>query len=83
LRSGHIRSAEDLKDIERSALDELKVRIRASFPGVSFRMTLFGSRATGDADPESDTDVLIELDKQNIFPFRKSGGSGALPGRFL
>ena len=61
-----MRSIESLTTRERSALDDLKARIGASFPGVSFRMTLFGSRARGDAEPDSDTDVLVELDKPDI-----------------
>lgn len=30
------------------------------------RLTLFGSRARGDADPESDMDVLVEIDADEL-----------------
>ena len=35
-------------------------------PGMSTRMTLFGSRARGDAEPDSDMDVLLELDVERF-----------------
>jgi predicted nucleotidyltransferase len=36
--------------------------LRAAAPDLGFRLTLFGSRARGDAEPESDVDLLVELD---------------------
>ena len=62
----HTRSIENLPEKERLALDELKLRIGREFPGHSFRLTLFGSKARGDAEPDSDTDVLVEMDMPQI-----------------
>jgi len=56
-----MRSIEDLPEKERLALEELKSGIRLAFPGCSFQTTLFGSKARGDAEPDSDMDVLVEL----------------------
>ena len=51
--------------------DELVSRLRALRPlfereGVT-RMTLFGSRARGDNRPDSDVDVIIEVDPDHVF----------------
>ncbi len=51
---------ERLKDNERSALVELKKRLALDFAIVEVK--LFGSKARGDSDRESDIDVLIVLD---------------------
>jgi predicted nucleotidyltransferase len=61
-----MRSFETLSQDERKALEQLKTRLAQEFPGWGFRMTLFGSRARGDAEPDSDMDVLLELDTEKI-----------------
>jgi predicted nucleotidyltransferase len=49
-----------LSDGEKTALAELKDALRRSFRLVELR--LFGSKARGDACPESDMDVLVVLE---------------------
>lgn len=56
----------ELPERERTLLCELRSRIQEEFPNWSFRMTLFGSRARGDAKPDSDMDVLVEIDSDCI-----------------
>jgi predicted nucleotidyltransferase len=64
-----MKSLEQLSREERLVLEELRSRIHQEFPGYSLRMTLFGSRARGEAEPDSDMDVLIELEVPQIsFP---------------
>jgi len=48
-----------LSEKEKRALIKLVAELKASWPGV--RIKLFGSKATGKADNESDLDVLILL----------------------
>ncbi len=46
-----------------SILDELRQGLHALYGDDLFSLVLFGSQARGDADPESDVDVLVVLDK--------------------
>jgi len=46
--------------IEKAAMDQLKLLISERLP--LRQMVLFGSRARGDADPDSDFDVLVVID---------------------
>lgn len=61
-----MRTVKDLPETERGVLGELRKRIQQEFPDWSFRMTLFGSRARGDAEPDSDMDVLLEVDVEHV-----------------
>lgn len=49
-----------LKENEKNALRELKSRLLEKFPDAE--ITLFGSKARGDFEEESDIDLLILLD---------------------
>ena len=48
---------------ERDALDELTAWVRARFAGRLQRLELFGSRARGEGDEDSDLDVLVVVDE--------------------
>lgn len=61
-----VRTVQDLPETERNVLRELQRRIRQEFPDWAFRMTLFGSRARVDADPDSDMDVLLEVETERV-----------------
>ena len=61
-----MRRVEDLPETERTVLRELRSRIQREFPEWSFWMTLFGSRARGDAEPDSDMDVLLEVETERV-----------------
>lgn len=54
-----ISSTLNLIDSERRALTDLIERVRARWPQAKF--TLFGSKARGGGDEESDLDILILL----------------------
>lgn len=61
-----MKTIQDLSDQERKAIADFRRQISAAFPGVSTRLTLFGSRARGDADTESALDLLLELDLERL-----------------
>lgn len=61
-----MRTIDNLSAQEQAALADLQQRLRGALPGVSMRWTLFGSRARGDAEPDSDMDVLVELDLERL-----------------
>ena len=52
----------NLKENERNALLELKEKLLQKFPNVE--IILYGSKARGDSDEESDIDLLILLDSE-------------------
>jgi predicted nucleotidyltransferase len=45
---------------------EFRAAVRAARPGLSFRLTIFGSRARGDSDEQSDVDLLVEVDVDRL-----------------
>jgi len=57
-----MKSIKDLSEQERNAIADFRRQVGEAFPGVSTRLTLFGSRARGNGDVESDLDLLLELD---------------------
>ena len=57
-----MKSLAELSHQERLVLEQLRSRICDEFADWSFRMTLFGSRARGEAEPDSDMDILVEID---------------------
>lgn len=61
-----MRTIDTLSAQEQAALADLQQRLRGALPSVSMRWTLFGSRARGDAEPDSDVDVLVELDLERL-----------------
>jgi len=61
-----MRTLENLSEIERRLVLDLRRRVGAELPGIGFGMTVFGSRARGDAEPDSDMDVLVELDVEHL-----------------
>jgi len=50
---------------EQAAILEYVTRIRASFPERILTVTLFGSKARGDSDAESDIDLLALVDAED------------------
>ncbi|HNR12800.1 MAG TPA: nucleotidyltransferase domain-containing protein [Thermodesulfobacteriota bacterium] len=50
--------------IEKKVLERLSHLIRTRFPDA--QLILFGSRARGDADPESDMDVLVLIEADDM-----------------
>ena len=48
-----------MTSLEADILNELKAKVQQRLP--LSRLVLFGSRARGDADPDSDLDVLVIL----------------------
>ena len=60
------RTVADLSPLERAAVADFQRRVGQAFPGVTACYTVFGSRARGMADPESDLDVCLELDVDRL-----------------
>jgi predicted nucleotidyltransferase len=61
-----MRTLQSLSNPERRLVADMRRRIGAELSDIGFRMTVFGSRARGDAEPDSDMDVLIEVDVDHI-----------------
>jgi predicted nucleotidyltransferase len=58
-------SLSQLMPNERAAVTEYLARIRARLPERVLAVTLFGSKARGDASAESDIDLLVLVDADN------------------
>ncbi|MBX3230341.1 MAG: nucleotidyltransferase domain-containing protein [Labilithrix sp.] len=52
----------DLNEEQKAALDAFCARVRAAFGARVVSITLFGSRARGDAHADSDIDVCVVID---------------------
>jgi len=64
-----MRTITDLSDHEQRALSNLRHEIARRLPQLRVRMTVFGSRARGDAEADSDMDVLLEVETDRMaFP---------------
>lgn len=50
---------------DRAAVVEYVTRIRGRFPGRILAVILFGSKARGDTDAESDIDLLVLVDTED------------------
>ncbi len=63
-RGAQARYAEDVRltSSEQSALDELVAAVRGRFGPRLRELALFGSRARGEGDEDSDLDVLVVVD---------------------
>ena len=59
------RSLSYLTANDRAAVMEYVARIRNRFPDRVLSVVLFGSKARGDADAESDIDLLVLVDAEN------------------
>ena len=61
-----MRTLADLSEVERRLVGDLRRRLMAELPGIGVHLTVFGSRARGDAEPDSDMDVVVELDVSHL-----------------
>jgi predicted nucleotidyltransferase len=60
-----VTSLDYLTSTERGAVTEYVARIRGQFRNRVLAVMLFGSKARGDADPESDIDLLVLVDVES------------------
>ena len=58
-------SATTLRQAEERALKTFVGRIQESFPDQILQVSLFGSKARGESDADSDVDVLIIINQDN------------------
>jgi predicted nucleotidyltransferase len=61
-----MRTITDLSPDEQRVLSDLRQEIARRLPALRFRMTIFGSRARGDAEVDSDMDVLLEVETDHL-----------------
>jgi predicted nucleotidyltransferase len=66
-----------LSETDRQIVREFQRRLAAIVPVLDLRV--FGSRARGDAAPDSDLDVFIELEES---PLSYANASVKLPGKW-
>jgi len=55
-----------LTSTEKQALTELKQELYRKFPNRIKRIILYGSRARGESEPDSDIDILVIADDENL-----------------
>ena len=58
-------SATTLRQAEERALKTFVGRLQGSFPDQLHQVSLFGSKARGESDADSDVDVLIIINQDN------------------
>ena len=64
-----MRAITDLSQHERRTLSDLRHEIARRLPELRVHMAVFGSRARGDAEADSDMDVLLEVETDRLaFP---------------
>jgi len=61
-----MRTITDLSHHEQRALSDLRQEIARRLPELRVRMTVFGSRARGDAEADADMDVLLEVETDRV-----------------
>ena len=67
-----MKTVQELSSEERAGLADFQQRFAQAFPCVHARYTLFGSRARGGADPDSDLDLFVELEMERLsFPDKR------------
>jgi len=66
-----MRTITDLSHREQRALSDLRHEIGRRLPELRVRMTIFGSRARGDAEADSDMDVLLKVETDRVVPSDK------------
>ena len=67
-----MRRITDLSPYEQRVPSDLSQEIARRLPELQFRMTVFGSRARGDAEADSDMDVLLEVETDRLaFPDKR------------
>lgn len=67
-------------DVLRAALSELRAHLEGAFPGRIERVVLFGSWARGEANEDSDVDVLVLLRGGSFAERARALDIGALVG---
>jgi predicted nucleotidyltransferase len=55
-----------MTEIDRQAVQEFVVKVRERLGNQLVALKLFGSKARGDDAPESDIDVLVEVDEATV-----------------
>jgi len=61
-----MRTITDLSHHEQRVLSDLRQEIGSRLPELPVRMTVFGSRARGDAEADADMDVLLEVETDRV-----------------
>jgi predicted nucleotidyltransferase len=72
-----MKTIEQLATLNRKALANFRARIGRKFPEWTIRMTLFGSRARDNAEPDSDVGVLVEIETESVSFWRSNAFVGS------